>query len=70
MLDVPSEITSVAIDLPDSEANITGAKGLGEPVTVPTASAIANAIYNAVGVRMEETPINPVTLLDRLNQGE
>jgi xanthine dehydrogenase YagR molybdenum-binding subunit len=69
MLDVPPEITSVAIDLPDSEANITGAKGLGEPVTVPTASAIANAIYNAVGVRMEETPINPVTLLGRLNQG-
>ncbi|MBS3780627.1 MAG: molybdopterin-dependent oxidoreductase, partial [Desulfovermiculus sp.] len=69
MLDVPSEITSVAIDLPDSEANITGAKGLGEPVTVPTASAIANAVFNAVGVRMEESPINSVTLLARLKTG-
>ena len=69
MLDTPEELTSVAIDLPDNEANISGAKGLGEPVTVPTAAAIANAVYNAVGIRMSETPINPVTLKAKLNPG-
>ena len=69
MLDAPEDIAPVAIDLPDEEANITGAKGLGEPVTVPTAAAIANAVFNAVGVRMEETPINPVTLLAKLKAG-
>ncbi len=69
MLDVPLELTSVAIDLPDPEANITGAKGLGEPVTVPTAAAIANAVADAVGVRMYESPINPVTLVAKLDSG-
>jgi xanthine dehydrogenase YagR molybdenum-binding subunit len=67
MLDNPETITSVAIDLPDHEANISGAKGLGEPVTVPTAAAIANAVADAVGIRFEETPINPVTLAARLD---
>ena len=34
-----------------------GAKGLGEAGTIPTAPALANAIYNAVGVRIMELPI-------------
>jgi xanthine dehydrogenase YagR molybdenum-binding subunit len=66
MLDVPAELLSEAVDLPDYEANISGAKGLGEPVTVPTAAAIANAVYDAVGIRIEETPINPATLIAKL----
>jgi xanthine dehydrogenase YagR molybdenum-binding subunit len=61
-LDVPEEIISHPIDMPDHEANSTGAKGLGEPVTIPTAAAIANAVYNATGVRVTNTPINPVQL--------
>ncbi len=61
-LDVPEEIVSYPIDMPDDEANSTGAKGLGEPVTIPTAAAIANAVYNATGVRVTNTPINPVQL--------
>jgi CO/xanthine dehydrogenase Mo-binding subunit len=61
-LDVPPEIISHPIDLPDDEANATGAKGLGEPVTIPTAAAIANAVESATGVRVERTPLNPVQL--------
>jgi CO/xanthine dehydrogenase Mo-binding subunit len=61
-LDVPLQIVSVPIDRPDNEANLTGSKGLGEPVTIPTAAAIANAVYQATGQRMTVTPINPVTL--------
>jgi 3-oxoacyl-(acyl-carrier-protein) synthase len=45
-----------------SSALATGAKGLGEPVTIPTAAAIANAVYHATGVRVTETPINPYRL--------
>ena len=59
MLDVPPSMTSVPIDLPDPEANVTGAKGLGEPVTIPTAAAFANAVYHATGVRVTESPIDP-----------
>ncbi|MBI5570035.1 MAG: xanthine dehydrogenase family protein molybdopterin-binding subunit [Desulfomonile tiedjei] len=61
-LDVPREIVSVPIDPGDTEANSTGAKGLGEPVTIPTAAVIANAVYNATGIRVTETPMSPVKL--------
>ena len=61
-LDVPPEITSVPVELADPIANSTGAKGLGEPVTIPTGPAIANAIYDATGVRVTRTPINPLQL--------
>jgi xanthine dehydrogenase YagR molybdenum-binding subunit len=61
-LDVPADMVSLPIELDDSEANTTGAKGLGEPVTIPTAAAIANAVYHATGVRVTTTPINPLQL--------
>lgn len=40
-----------------------GAKGLGEPAMIATAAAIANAIYNAVGVRVRSLPITPEKIL-------
>jgi len=61
-MDVPAEMISLPVEIADREANTTGAKGLGEPVTIPTAAAIANAVYNAVGVRMAGTPISPMQL--------
>jgi len=61
-LDVPAEVISLPIEPEDTEANTTGAKGLGEPVTIPTAAAIANAVYHAIGIRITRTPINPLTL--------
>ncbi len=61
-LDVPADMVSHAVDLPDPEANLAGAKGLGEPVTIPTAAAVANAVYHATGVRVTETPMNPMRL--------
>ena len=61
-LDVPVDMVSLPVDMPDAEANNTGAKGLGEPVTIPTAAAIANAIYDATGVRVQESPADPLTM--------
>ena len=61
-MDVPAEIASLPIDAPDDEANTAGAKGLGEPVTIPTAAAIANAVYDATGVRVLDSPISPMRL--------
>ncbi|HVN23172.1 MAG TPA: xanthine dehydrogenase family protein molybdopterin-binding subunit [Syntrophorhabdales bacterium] len=63
-LDVPPEMVSVPLNLPDAEANTTGAKGLGEPVTIPTAAAVANAIYNATGVRVTTSCMTPVHLCE------
>lgn len=46
----------------------TDALGIGEPATIPTAAAIANAIYNAIGVRMTELPITPPKILAALRK--
>jgi CO/xanthine dehydrogenase Mo-binding subunit len=43
-----------------------GAKGIGEPGLVPTAPAIANAIYDAVGIRIRELPMKPEVVLAAL----
>ncbi|TAM45765.1 MAG: xanthine dehydrogenase family protein molybdopterin-binding subunit [Acidobacteria bacterium] len=61
-MDVPADIASLPIEVPDDEANTAGAKGLGEPVTIPTAAAIANAVYDATGVRVTDAPISPMRL--------
>ncbi|MCA9879791.1 MAG: xanthine dehydrogenase family protein molybdopterin-binding subunit, partial [Thermomicrobiales bacterium] len=45
------------VGVPDSEANSTGAKGIGEPPLIPTAPAIANAFYDATGVRIRDLPL-------------
>jgi CO/xanthine dehydrogenase Mo-binding subunit len=58
------------IDLEFIETNDSfgpfGAKGVGEPGLVPTAPAIANAIYNAVGIRIRDLPITPEKILEAI----
>jgi len=44
-----------------------GAKGVGEPGLVPTAPAIANAIHDAIGVRIRDLPITPEKILTALS---
>jgi xanthine dehydrogenase YagR molybdenum-binding subunit len=44
----------------------TDAGGIGEPATIPTAAAIANAFYNATGVRIRELPMTPARVLSAL----
>jgi xanthine dehydrogenase molybdenum-binding subunit len=46
-----------------------GAKGIGEAATNPVAGAYANAICNAIGVRIYELPITPEKILAALNSG-
>jgi len=45
-----------------------GAKGVAEPGLVPTAPAIANAIYDAIGVRIRDLPITPEKILAALKK--
>jgi xanthine dehydrogenase molybdenum-binding subunit len=60
-------IEPVIIETND-EAGPYGAKGIGEPGCVPSAPAIANAIYDAVGVRIKDLPITPEKVLKALKQ--
>jgi CO/xanthine dehydrogenase Mo-binding subunit len=45
-----------------------GAKGLGENPTHPGMAAVANAIYNATGIRLREVPFNRSKILRALNE--
>ena len=47
-----------------------GAKGVGEPGLVPTAPAIANALYDAVGIRIRDLPITPEKVLAAIKAKE
>ena len=69
-LDVPVDMQSLPIETVDPEANNTGAKGLGEPVTIPTAAAIANALYMAAGIRFTKSPVNPIEIIKHLTAGK
>jgi xanthine dehydrogenase YagR molybdenum-binding subunit len=60
--DLP-ELLNATESMPDWEANATGAKGIGEPPLIPTAAAVANAIFDAVGVRVRDLPCKRERLL-------
>jgi xanthine dehydrogenase YagR molybdenum-binding subunit len=46
----------------------TDAGGIGEPAKVPIAAAVANAVYNATGVRIFELPMTPARVLAALGK--
>jgi len=43
-----------------------GVRGVGEIPIVPPMAAIANAIYSAIGVRMNQLPMNPGRVLESI----
>jgi CO/xanthine dehydrogenase Mo-binding subunit len=45
-----------------------GAKGVGEPTSVPTAAAVLNAIHDAVGVRLTSLPATAERILSAINE--
>ena len=63
--DVP-ELDIVMIDELDTVVNPAGTKGIGEIGTVGSAAAIANAVFNATGIRVRELPITPDRLVGEL----
>lgn len=60
------EIISIIVEDP-IEAGPYGAKGVGELVSIPTTPAITNAIYNAIGVRVDRLPVDQDDLVRRMN---
>ena len=64
MQDLP-EITSIIVESKTSEGPF-GAKGVGELVCVPTPPAITNAIYHAIGLRIDGLPVTKEKVKDWL----
>jgi xanthine dehydrogenase YagR molybdenum-binding subunit len=60
-------IEAVVWDPPEVQAR--GVIGNGEPPVISPAGAIANAVYNAIGVRIRELPITPDRVLNALAKG-
>jgi CO/xanthine dehydrogenase Mo-binding subunit len=54
--DMPPVIDPISIETPDKNGPF-GAKGIGESALIPVAPAIANAVFDAVGVRIKDLPI-------------
>lgn len=65
-LDAPADKACVIVDPHDTECNTTGVKGVGEPATIPTAPAIANAVFHATGLRLTDAPMSPARVLAAL----
>lgn len=63
-------IEAVPLDRPDTGANQIGVKGIGEPPMIPVAPAIANAVFDAIGIRFLELPLTRRRVLDALAAGE
>jgi CO/xanthine dehydrogenase Mo-binding subunit len=67
ILDVPPVMVNDAIDAYQHNAPF-GAKGVGESATLCLSPAIANAIEDAVGVRLMELPLNPEAVFRALRE--
>jgi 4-hydroxybenzoyl-CoA reductase subunit alpha len=64
-LDMPEVITEL-VEHPDSQGPF-GAKEVGQGPLLPVMPALANAVYDAVGVRIDEVPITPEKILKALD---
>ncbi len=63
--DVP-EIDARIVSVADPVANHVGVKRLAEPPIIPTAPAIANAVFDALGVQIAQLPLTPARVLATL----
>jgi CO/xanthine dehydrogenase Mo-binding subunit len=66
--DVP-EMDLIIVEHPN-ELGPFGAKGIGEPPTVPTAPAIRNALYDALGIKFNKIPFTPQRVIEEIKKYE
>jgi len=62
------EMMTILVQHPTADGPY-GAKGVGEITSIPTAPAITNAIFDALGVRMFSLPATPAKILSALKEG-
>jgi CO/xanthine dehydrogenase Mo-binding subunit len=65
--DVPDKLTPIIIESPHATGPF-GAKGVGETAIIPIAPAVANAVRDAVGVRITRLPLSPERVLQAMDE--
>jgi xanthine dehydrogenase molybdenum-binding subunit len=68
ILDVPDELSFAAVDIPDPQ-NPVGSRGIGEPPVGAGAGVIVSAVYDAIGVPINRTPLTPDKILNAIEGG-
>jgi len=61
------QVKSILVEHPTAEGPF-GAKGVGEIVSIPTPPAVANALFNAIGLRVFRLPIRAEEVLAYLRE--
>jgi CO/xanthine dehydrogenase Mo-binding subunit len=69
MLDVPKHLVAESVEVPHEEGPY-GAKGIGETGMFSVSPAIANALADAIGVRILEIPLTPERVLRAIREAE
>jgi CO/xanthine dehydrogenase Mo-binding subunit len=67
ILDIPETMTSEAV-VAEQRTGPFGAKGVGETATFGVSPAIANAVHDAIGVRITSLPLNPEAVFMALHK--
>jgi CO/xanthine dehydrogenase Mo-binding subunit len=67
--DVPAVMTVDFVETPQKDGPM-GARGIGEHTMIPTPAAIANALYDACGVRISEMPVTAEKVWRALREKE
>ena len=58
----------MVLEIPGDPTHPFGATACGEGAACPSLAAFSNAIYNAIGVRLTETPFTPARILSGLGK--
>ncbi len=67
MKDVPRKITARFVETPQFDGPV-GARGIGEMTMISVAAAIANAIYDTIGVKLNGLPMSPEVVWEAIRE--
>ena len=65
--DIPNDMQAYIVEVAQDDGP-WGARGIGEHSMVPTIPAIANAIYDAIGIRLYTLPMTPTRIKEALRE--
>ena len=68
-LDVPTEVIPIIVEVPQPDGPF-GARGVGEHTMIPAAPALANAVEDALGIRITSMPLTAEKIFLTLKEAQ